>query len=1157
MLIRAVATVAALLALPYGCTQFYTFPPPRPFSGASVYNPYGGRHPNWLRANLHAHGVAWGGLTSGRQPAGRVVRRYRDLGYQIPGISNYQQITTTDTSTVPLYEHGFNIGKHHQIAIGAHRVTWFDFPLWQTSVHKQLVIDRVAATTDLVAIAHPTARFPYSPADLRRLTGYHFLEIANGQVVDEDSWDMALSAGRVVWALGNDDTHDISDPQRTAVAWTMIDAPSANPGDVIDALRAGRSYAVARRNNSASNIDTSLADVTLQGNALEVTIAGDPSTFLFIGQDGGQRGVVRNATRARYEFSREDTYVRTVIRSPRTWMFLNPILRYDGTALPAPAATAQVGITWIARGIVIGGIAAAVFRWRRRTALGAGLALALASPLQAQTPDRSRDASRSYERARLADLPVDNVFGLFESLEPIAIADRFSAGGLSASQPARLGGLLGSWSETAFRVGDADVSSFATAGTPLVYPDVLFWDRVTVRTSLAADLAGAGLSVDLQPVAPSRSWRRSISATTAHGALTPGPPSSSSAAPPIARLDTWDRLTVVGSGPLTRERLGATLGASFARGSEIDRDATAAAIGTRGSAAAHLVFSPDGGSQLRGLGWFERTDVPSTHRRPFRQPEATTTATSFHAQAAWERGAGPAGGWLITGALTTRHEGDAFERTDGPVFDRFIDGPLSAVPGIAARRLTHWSLRGRLDRQPHAAHRLRIGVLVEGARVESSGFFNGTALETIDGANARVWRFTSPGIESLRRRSGVLAHAVDEITLSDRVTLDVGLRLDATAGSAEGAAADVRWYSWLPHARLLWALSPSGRLSLRGSYTRAAYRLSSDLLSVGDPAAPVADLFRWSEPGPGPLVARAGPGSGGSADIAGLDPDLQRPIADELLVGFHARPHDRLHLRVVGIARWEHRLVGLQNTGAPLSAYTTFVVPDPGADVGQSDDDREIVVFDRRPETFGQDRYVLTSPAGNGSNGQGLEVAAEWESGSLWLLLGATASITSGQAGNRGFGPTENDQSVAGELFADPNAATLARGRLFSDRAFTGKIGVVYRFPADVRLGAIARYQDGQPFARVLVFPDLNQGRDAVRAFTNGESRFTFISTLDARLQKIVRSGPVEIAAFVDGFNLLNLASSVEENIAAAPNVRTSTAVQPPRAFHVGLGITF
>ena len=50
------------------------------------------------------------------------------------------------------------------------------------------------------------------------------------------------------------------------------------------------------------------------------------------------------------------------------------------------------------------------------------------------------------------------------------------------------------------------------------------------------------------------------------------------------------------------------------------------------------------------------------------------------------------------------------------------------------------------------------------------------------------------------------------------------------------------------------------------------------------------------------------------------------------------------------------------------------------------------------------------------------------------------------------------------------------RGRLFGDRAFTGKLTTVYRFPSSLTLGAIARYQDGQPFARLLVVPGLNQG---------------------------------------------------------------------------------
>jgi hypothetical protein len=115
----------------------------------------------------------------------------------------------------------------------------------------------------------------------------------------------------------------------------------------------------------------------------------------------------------------------------------------------------------------------------------------------------------------------------------------------------------------------------------------------------------------------------------------------------------------------------------------------------------------------------------------------------------------------------------------------------------------------------------------------------------------------------------------------------------------------------------------------------------------------------------------------------------------------------------------------------------------------------------------------------------------------------------------------------------------------------------VSKLPADVSLGAIARYQDGQAFARVLVFPALNQGADAVRAFTNGESRFMFIGTLDARLRKGVSVGGRRLDLFLDAYNLLNLSNSVEEDIAAPPDVRIATAMQPPRAFHAGLTVNF
>ena len=165
--------------------------------------------------------------------------------------------------------------------------------------------------------------------------------------------------------------------------------------------------------------------------------------------------------------------------------------------------------------------------------------------------------------------------------------------------------------------------------------------------------------------------------------------------------------------------------------------------------------------------------------------------------------------------------------------------------------------------------------------------------------------------------------------------------------------------------------------------------------------------------------------------------------------------------------------------------------------------------------------------------------------------------MAEGSAANRGFGPLENDQSRIGELLANPNANTFPRGRLFTDRAYIVRLSGVARFPLDIRLGAIVRYQDGQPFSRLVVLPTLNQGAEAVRAFPNGGSRFTYTETVDARLQKGFGAGGERVVLVVDAFNILKKANEVEERVVTGADFRTVTAVQPPRTLHVGLRLNF
>lgn len=365
LIFRRVVAILLLIfiAIPSLLAPVYRFPTPQPFAGPALWNPYAHLTGTWQKANLHAHGHAWGGVTNGRQSDEEVVQAYKRRGYAVAGVSNYGSIAAFHgVDTIPLYEHGYNIPKSHQLAIGARHVVWLDFPFWQTLDQKQSIIDRVGAAAELVSLNHPNTG--YVDDDMRNLTGYQLMEIVNGPFPVEDLWDFALSAGHVVWAVANDDAHDVTNLRRTFIAWNMIDAPTPSAADIIGALRQGRSYAVSLAGNNA---DAALKSVEVRDATMTISSTGVPATYLFVGQDGVVRGTANQVMEATYTFAATDTYIRTVIRTPNMVMYVNPIVRYDGTKLPSAAATVDEASTWLHRGLILLLSAAVVFLLWRRT----------------------------------------------------------------------------------------------------------------------------------------------------------------------------------------------------------------------------------------------------------------------------------------------------------------------------------------------------------------------------------------------------------------------------------------------------------------------------------------------------------------------------------------------------------------------------------------------------------------------------------------------------------------------------------------------------------------------------------------------------------------------------------------------------------------------
>lgn len=770
----------------------------------------------------------------------------------------------------------------------------------------------------------------------------------------------------------------------------------------------------------------------------------------------------------------------------------------------------------------------------KRGALVATIALTLtATSASAQTVAFSADLLR--------DLPAGaNLFSILETTQAEIVTDRFNSGGLNAGEGSRVGGFFASWSQTRFRIGDVDISS--ANGGPLLFPDLALWQHIHITSALTpATMNAPGLAIAMAPKRPAARWTGTFEGYGAGGRLISHPPSTS-IAPPIVRLKDWAHGNAVVSGPLVDQRLGVLIAGSWTSNTRFEREAATVSANTK-SVFTNVVFNPKPTTELRTLVWVQQGSAGNAQTR------------SAHAQSSIETRQSGGATWQIVAGYTRRSRTFDEDLADGVVLDRLVDGPIPTLVADSADVIERRTFVGASGRRARGRHQLQAGADADLVAARIGHAFTGRIFESVDGHPAREWQYSSPPQASERNVSTFGVFVNDRTSVTPRVTIDAHVRWETIRGSARGATTDITWHALLPSASLRWELGTRCQLSLVTGYGRSANRLQLGLLAFGDPAAPTARVFRWDHQAP--LVARMGPGTGGDAEFSGINPQLKRSHTDEFAIGLESRPRKTLRLAVTGIARRQTALINVVNIGVPLETYASFTVPDANVDLVKPSDDQQLRVYNRQPETFGRDRYLLTNPEMEPSTLGAVLITAQVASERLFLLIGATAAAAVGSGGNRGFRASENDQDVVGELFSNPNAATYARGRLFSDRAYTIKWTTIYRFPREIRLGAIARYQDGQPFSRLVVVPGLNQGVEAVQAFANGRSRFAFTGTLDVRLHKGFHLGAMRLDAMVDAYNVLNMRKEVEEYVVTGPAFRRVTATQPPRAFHLGARVTF
>lgn len=358
-----------LILLPYLFCPIYRFPKPQPFTGNYWFNPYENLNGNWYKANFQVQSLCWFGITAGHDKTEDIYNHYKKLGYDVITISDYQYINTFKDMNIdylPVYEHGYNLRKRHQVLIGAKKVLWRDYLLWQSIHNKQHILKLLKKQADFTAIVHPKFMKGYQPSDMAYLTDYNSIEVLNHYRRSEKHWDAALSAGRAVWILGDDDSHDINNPKETGVYWTMINARSVDNQDIVNALQEGKAYGVKGKN--AEN-RIKIKEVKVVDNHLSILCDTLATEVCFIGQDGEILTTVTNTDSATIELQSAYHYVRTKITLNKTRLYLNPVVRYNGNSLSVYSAEVNQVKTWTKRLLIIiifSGIIWVVQRLRKR-----------------------------------------------------------------------------------------------------------------------------------------------------------------------------------------------------------------------------------------------------------------------------------------------------------------------------------------------------------------------------------------------------------------------------------------------------------------------------------------------------------------------------------------------------------------------------------------------------------------------------------------------------------------------------------------------------------------------------------------------------------------------------------------------------------------------
>ena len=295
----------------------------------------------WYKGNIHTHTTE----SDGDDSPENVVRWFRRHGYDFLVLSDHNHLTLFEYGRgkrrfirplmIPGEEVSVNIHRGettiHINGIGISRVVE---PVDAREVVPTLQanVDAIVSAGGIASINHPNLKWSFDHRAIRQVTGASLLEVFNGHPLVnmrgapgkpsfEQIWDGVLSAGKAIFGVATDDSHNYSDfrpdlanPGR---GWLMVRAGELSQDAIVEALASGEFYA-------STGLVLDELETSRQTIALRIEQDFDfvfVYTTRFIGRDGHVYSEVVG-TEAEYSVQGDEGYVRASVESSsggRAW----------------------------------------------------------------------------------------------------------------------------------------------------------------------------------------------------------------------------------------------------------------------------------------------------------------------------------------------------------------------------------------------------------------------------------------------------------------------------------------------------------------------------------------------------------------------------------------------------------------------------------------------------------------------------------------------------------------------------------------------------------------------------------------------------------------------------------------------------------------------